>query len=228
MQLPEVFSPSSDPWEVQISIIKNEASLNRTRQIISCSGFQLGFTLESDSTYHLRLWTWDANGNSIFDSALNLSYNDMPNQIICRIYFTGSEYKVDYSTDKENWINIFQITSNTPVRNSGTIFIGTCYNSSYRTEYFTGSIDLSDTSISFNGVEWWRGVSPNRELMHGILSNYTDDGSAVTLNCFANGDTSVVLTPDNNYNGTYLGTVNIQAHTAYNYDPDTGEWTPNV
>lgn len=48
-------------------------------------------------------------------------------------------------------------------------------------------------------------------------------GLAVTLNCFANSDTSVVLTPDNNYNGTYLGTVNIQAHTAYNYDADTGE-----
>ena len=52
---------------------------------------------------------------------------------------------------------------------------------------------------------------------NGCLYNYTDDGSATTLNCFVDGDSDIILTPDNSYNDKrFLGTVDIPVHTIIN------------
>ena len=90
-----------------------------------------------------------------------------------------------------------------------------------------GTIYLKDCYINIDGERWWTGAVDNYYNLQGCLANYTDDGSAVTLNAFVvNGDDSMILTPDNTYtNGTKLGTVNIPSHTVYTYAETSGAWT---
>ena len=91
---------------------------------------------------------------------------------------------------------------------------GTTY---YIQFYYTkdGSTHGGSDRIFITALENFNGFTVTKtETLPGCSADYTDDGSAVTLNCFAIGDEKVILTPNNNYtNGTYLGTVNIPSHT---------------
>lgn len=90
-----------------------------------------------------------------------------------------------------------------------------------------GTIYLSETSINIDGIVWWQAVGSGTAARQGCTYNYTDDGSAVTLNAFVvNNDEKIVLTPDNSYtNGYYLGTVNVPAHNLYTYSETQTAWT---
>lgn len=208
LQLPQAFNPDNNPWDVYVSFNKPLSQVSNNTQIISTSGFQLGINMNA----YFWLWVWDKDGNGICDSALNLTYSSMPEHTICHIYFTGSEYKVDYSIDNINWINIYQNTSSVACRSSDIIIIGNAASSSYRSEYFRGSVDLSETYIKVNNSIWWEANSSPDVQIEGCLYNYTDDGSAVTLNAYQTG-TSIILTPDVSYNGIKLGTVNVPPHS---------------
>lgn len=223
-------------WEMNFKIITGSNVTSRQKLNGATDNVDFNFpTVEFSRSGSPQLFMLciSSNGSSwnIADSVVGTYQIQANTTYWIKFGWDGNVYYLDYSLNGETFIRDIEVTSNVHAYNSNHYMgIG---NDIYSTASdgqspFLGTIDLSETYIKVDNSLWWRGATLNRELMPGILSNYTDDGSAVTLNCFANGDTSVVLTPDNNYNGTYLGTVNIQAHTAYNYDPDTGEWTPNV
>lgn len=89
--------------------------------------------------------------------------------------------------------------------------------------YVRGTIDLSKTYIKVNGEFVWTPAKEYKKYLPGILSNYTDDGSEVTLNCFALNDKSIILTPDNSHaNSVLLGETTIPVHNVYSYDD--GVW----
>lgn len=212
----------STPWEVKVKFKLTSSKYNPLFGG-ACGSYMPDLFITNDNLLAMAV---SSNGSSydIINNVTGTTPLSLDTVYYAKYGWTGTEYYAEYSTDDVTYTRELTVSSSTGMYSqSSGFYIGFRCGSS-----LDGVVYLSDTSISFNGVEWWRGATLNRELMPGILSNYTDDGSAVTLNCFANGDTSVVLTPDDTYNGTYLGTVNIQAHTAYNYDPDTGEWTPNV
>jgi len=127
--------------------------------------------------------------------------------------YEATRSQITNGTTDENGEWIFKISGSTNETSYTKELIGgtTYYIQFYYTKDSSsnsGSDRLFITALeNFNNF-----VVTKTETLPGCSANYTDDGSAVTLNCFANGDTSVILTPDNNYNGTYLGTVNIPAH----------------
>ena len=151
LQLPQAFNPDNNPWDVYVSFNKPLSQVSNNTQIISTSGFQLGINMNA----YFWLWVWDKDGNGICDSALNLTYSNMPEHTMCHIYFTGSEYKVDYSVDSISWINIYQNTLSVACRSSDVILIGNAASESYRSEYFRGSVDLSGTYIKISDSIWW-------------------------------------------------------------------------
>ncbi len=93
-----------------------------------------------------------------------------------------------------------------------------------------GTIYLGEIYINIDGASWWKAVDYTPIARQGCTYNYTDDGSAVTLNAFVvNNDETIVLTQDNSYtNGYLLGTVSIPAHTVYSYSETIGTWTQSV
>ena len=77
-------------------------------------------------------------------------------------------------------------------------------------ELWTGSIDLNECYVKVDEQFVWKGM--DKEKFEGCLVNYTDDGSAVTLNAYQTGN-KIILTPDVSYAGTKIGTVNVPEHT---------------
>lgn len=77
-------------------------------------------------------------------------------------------------------------------------------------ELWMGSIDLNECYVKVDNQFVWKGM--DKEKFEGCLVNYTDDGSAVTLNAYQTG-TSIILTPDVSYAGIKLGTVTVPEHT---------------
>lgn len=176
LQLPTSFNPVNNPWDVYISFNKPPYLASGNTQIISTNSFQLGIDFNS----YLRIWVWDENGGSVCDSALDLRYSDMPEHTICHIYFTGSEYKVDYSVDNINWINIYQNTTSVACRSSDFIIIGTAASESYRFEYFRGSVDLSETYIKVNNSLLWdpRAIQITANTLTGYAKENIASGSS--------------------------------------------------
>ncbi|MBQ8671039.1 MAG: hypothetical protein IJ525_00785 [Alphaproteobacteria bacterium] len=210
----------SSPWRLRYKI---HLGSNWSSNFYIGTIGNLGIAINISDSRYVMLYLKSDSGDIVWGDPAG-SQLSLSSDHIIELYWDGTAYYADV-----DGVNVWSVNSTRAISANAGAF---CFGSSYS---YTGSatsmiLDLSETYINVDGSRYWDALGPSStpELMPGILSNYTDDGSAVTLNCFANGDTSVVLTPDNNYNGTYLGTVNIQAHTAYNYDPDTGEWTPNV
>ncbi len=224
LQLIDAFSPANNPWEI-VSRTQSNSSL---AFFMGCSQSNLSFVIGVVDGI-LNLWL-SSNGSNFDIAQDEQTYmKSCPSgYFYFKLSFSGTKYSLEISTDKINWEKAAEVSSSSFIHPSG-IYLGNCFDFS-NVHAVNGSIDLSETYINVNGSRYWDALGPSStpELMPGILSNYTDDGSAVTLNCFANGDTSVVLTPDNNYNGTYLGTVNIPEHLLYIYNPSTEDWTPNV
>lgn len=77
-------------------------------------------------------------------------------------------------------------------------------------ELWKGNIDLNECYVKVDGQFVWKGMDV--EKYEGCLYNYTDDGSAVTLNAYQT-ENKIILTPDVSYEGTKLGTVNVPEHT---------------
>lgn len=92
--------------------------------------------------------------------------------------------------------------------------------------------DLKELYImNSTGKKVWLG-NYDRETMNGCLYGIDDTGSAFTAACFVlNGNGRILLLPEaykdtdfgNDY--SYLGLVNIPAHTVYEYDPSTHTWS---
>lgn len=126
------------------------------------------------------------------------------------------------STDGQNWSTpVWSPSDNTPT-------VAQCLSYKGFSAYCEGNnayFDISECYVKGDNTYYWQPLKTETETLPGCTYNFTDDGSATTLNCFAvNGDESVVLTPDNSYtNGWLLGTVSIPSHTVYSYN--NGVWT---
>lgn len=129
--------------------------------------------------------------------------------------------KVYLSTDGSTW-NLEGTLNDTNSLPQKGLLIG---NNPAHVQPFTGSIDLKEISLKVNNNIVWSGTTTITESLPGCTYNFTDDGSATTLNAFVvNNDESVILTPDNSYtNGYLLGTVSIPEHITYTYND--GVWT---
>lgn len=222
ISLPEIFNPGASTWEQQIKFTTG-SSLSYSHQRLTGTPTDMkggaNIVIQSDK---LELWLTSTN------NSWNIYTGDYPSASILqtnttywvKLIFDGSKYVLSYSTDGTSFTDIITVNNSTAVTSTQAMSFGAGSGNSP----FYGSIDLSESYINIDGSLWWKAGGKNIESLPGVLYDYTDDGSSVTLDCYANGDTSVILTDAASYNGTYLGTVNIPAHTAYVYNPNTGEW----
>ena len=140
-----------------------------------------------------------------------------------RIEFLPTSKRFGLSTDGINW-NTYNMLDSTRI-NTNVTYFGRDNNEK---QPFLGTMDFKETYMinESNGHKYWTGCAPNSiETLQGCTYNFTDTGAATTLNVFVvNKTENIVLTPNNSYpNGWKLGTVNIPAHTVYDYD--NGYWT---
>ena len=164
--------------------------------------------------------TWNANvgsGVSLFSCTGSTDY-------WIKVVVNGSSRTFYYKTANNDWTQCYQ-ANNFPEGTSSHVII-TSIGYAPWPKGFTGTIDLKGLYVAdLQGNVIWRAVYAVKETLPGCTYNFTDSGSATTLNCFAvNGDESIVLTPDNSYGTSrLLGTVSIPAHTVYTYN--NGVWT---
>jgi len=211
ISLPKIFNPGASTWEQQIKFTTG-SSLSYQYQRLTGAPTDMksgaNIVIQYDK---LGIWLTSTN------SSWNIYTGDNPSASILqtnttywvKLIFDGSKYVLSYSTDGTNFTDVITANSSTAVTSTQAMSFGAGSGSSP----FYGSIDLSESYINIDGSLWWKGGGRNIESLPGILYDYTDDGSSVTLDCYANGDTSVILTDDASYNGTYLGTVAIPAHS---------------
>lgn len=218
LRLPNTFYPENNSWEIVIKFKPysiHDGTIMTKMSAAPYYGLRIDivndghiYYIISDSQYSATPFEGEGSGSYVVNS-----WNWV------KVEFTGSVYNSYLSTDGTNWTLDKTVTSSRKFYSytANTNIGGNPDNSQF--SYIDGEIDLSGSHIDIGGSRWWSGGRVITETLSGCTYNYTDDGSAVTLNAFVvNGDESIVLTPDNSYtNGRLLGTVNIPAHTAYNY-----------
>lgn len=224
-----VFNPANNPWEVKMKFTTGSDFTATTAPIIFSSaynnsdyGINLNF-YHSSSHEEFNLYISHNGSNWLFDVwgthkvQLNTTY-------WVKFGWTGTEYYLDYSTNGKDYIRDITYVSSVAAHTLGSNSVTCIGISSKKTGPFNGSIDLSETELLINGETFYKPeVTYLTNTLQGCTHNYTDNGQATTLNCYAvNGDESVVLTPDSAYDGAFLGTVNIAEHTVYDYVD--GEW----
>lgn len=79
--------------------------------------------------------------------------------------FTGSEYYVDYRTaGQENYTRAFSQASTSKAFCIAPFwFMDLSLNSNYPTY---GDLDLTETSITIDGIEWWKGTKGSKPVVH--------------------------------------------------------------
>lgn len=156
-------------------------------------------------------------------------------QVIDGVTYSAHQAYFETSTDNATWTR--QHTFDLSTYFIGSTSTATSYTSildfgaqNVNQELWNGEIYLADCYVKIDGVEVWNGLKPKYVSLPGCTYNFTDDGSAATLNAFAvQGDKSIVLTPDVEYYGNrYLGTVEIPQHDVYQYNNGTWQNAPHL
>ena len=82
-----------------------------------------------------------------------------------------------------------------------------------------GSIDLNNCKIWVDGEDFWyyNILDEVERDLKGCLYNYTDTGSATTLNCFYYNNTYVLTADSDILGGINMGQVEVPAHDLYTY-----------
>ena len=192
----------ANSWEFITKISVGSTSTNQ--KLLFGYGINFGVTASG----YLHLWLYN-NGSEFVNSDV-CPANLLPTNPFIKLSFNGTIYSCYISSDGETWILKYSYNSTIKLIESGPFRLGKDgYGGS---EYWRGSIDLSQTYIKVNNSIWWEANSSSDVQIEGCLYNYTDDGSAVTLNAYQTG-TSIILTPDVSYNGIKLGTVNVPLHS---------------
>lgn len=217
LKVNSIFKPGNNPWEIGVKFKTPSSFGSSSNLLLGGNNYFITPACEVGSSGKFGF------GVSSNGSSWNIGWNNHPTVLstntwyYAKIVFTGTIYTSYISIDGENWISGVDTTSSSIQYQAGdtTLQIGnTAYDSS---RYYKGEIDLSGFYIKFNNQLVWKPDYQIPETYYGCLYNYTDDGSATTLNCFVDGDSSIILTPDSSYNDKrFLGTVNIPVHTIIN------------
>ena len=157
LQLQEPFNPGNNPWEIVFKVTTG-SSLSNTPTIFGNYGASYQNSPQifiTSDTYYFHWIVPYGSGSDIFEGIG--SYTVQPNTTYwLKLSFTGSQYKLDYSTDGQTFITDSTYSTSDVIKPATEGFnIGFNYYDVSSTEYWIGSIDLSETYISINGVRWW-------------------------------------------------------------------------
>lgn len=158
IEFTEPFSPLSYPWEAQFKFTTSGDVTTEQQIFQSCSGtgnagrYGIGFSIIPSSKF--AFFCSADNASWLFD--LSGTYTVLANTTYyVKFGWTGTEYYLEYSLDGTNYTRDITYTSSTPVY-SWLIYtyIGVYSTGSFEIPFF-GTIDLSQTKITLNNVDWW-------------------------------------------------------------------------
>ena len=231
LQLPTAFNSGNNSWEIVIKFKTNSFSSEQKLFQSHLSSSRYGACLGIQTDGHFNFFCSSDGSSWLFD--LYGTYNIAANtDYYVKFGWNTTLYYVDISTDNQNYSRDISFSSSSSIYDILTITnFGIYFNNQNKyVNPFLGSIDLSETYININGERWWNPYVSVLYSLPGCTYNFTDDGSAATLNAFAvQGDKNIVLTPDVEYYGNrYLGTVEIPQHSVYQYNNGTWQNAPHL
>lgn len=137
-------------------------------------------------------------------------------------------YTIDTLPELGSWS--LEFSSNVNPLSNNIYRIGQNYNAT--SEYFNGEIDLLNSRIIVNGEDFIELFKFNKKDLPGCLFNYSDNGSATTLDAWYivnNSDfsTKLILTKDDNVSidgclSQWVGSINLPQHDTYSYSETEG------
>lgn len=216
--IPNVFEPQNSSWEIGIKF-KTPSSFNRANLLLGGNDYFITPACEVNSNGRFAFGvssngtSWRLGSTSSFISGnVILTTNTW---YYAKMIFNGHSYSSYISTNGIDWNLNTQLDSDIIQYQDGDKSLQIGNTASDTNRYYQGQIDVSCCYIKFDNEYIWKPDYEETTVYLGCLDHYVDNGSAVTLNCYAVGDDRIVLS-DINYNGKYLGTIDIPAHTVYN------------
>lgn len=177
LTMPEVFNPGDKSWEIFIRA-KTAATIKHREWLIgsgNTAGQEAGYITMGLDNKGKPLLFLTSNGSSwdIASTVTGSTILDTDTYYLFRLRFirvgiSGAVYIYDISSDNgQSW------TEEIRINNTYSIFvpaipyaIGTSYYKRSHDQFWTGSIDLSQSYIKINGEYWWKGTKPGYDLLY--------------------------------------------------------------
>jgi len=209
LELPDAF-PTDQPWEIFIKFTTSTLPYMVWQGVFATDGqgllpFYVVPTSASERKFYAYMSSngssWDICESPIMVASANTTYK-------MKLEYTGSAYNY-YLFENDDWSLFYTLSSSTPVKSDMNLIIG-----KYSSDYFRGSVDLSETYINVNGSLWWSPNSSTSVTATGLLaSGVTDDGTAKTYNLFYNGTQYLLDTAATKTGYTWVGDISVPAHS---------------
>ena len=132
--------------------------------VVSCGNQQnMGLFFGFETSKQVRFYL-SSNGTSwdIADRVLSTQTVADNTTYYAKVYFTGTAYKVDLSTDGENYTNYITVTSSTAMYKPSWIDFGVWYDNGAFYNAFAGSIDFN----------YFKLIQDNKEVRTGMLPSW--------------------------------------------------------
>ena len=186
LQLPQAF-PSDQPWEMFIKFTTGNLPSYTWQGILGTNGqgglpFYIVPTTSTEREFYAYFSSngssWDIYDSAILTATANTTYK-------MKAEYTGSVYNY-YIYENNEWSLFFTISNSTPFKTNMNLLIG-----KYNSDYFRGSVDLSETYINVNGSLWWSPLLKTRN--EAITENTITGIAAETITANSIGSVAVVL-----------------------------------
>lgn len=153
--LPEAFTPSSSTWEIRMKVTTGDSVTSTHCYYFSnLDTASNSLVLGTDPTGQFYFYV-SSNGTSWNIASAVGTYVAQPNTTYyIKFSFTGSVYKLEVSTDGENWTTSGSVTSSSTVYQNGIYYLGAGFGKSSGNQW-PGSIDLSECYIKVGNDIWW-------------------------------------------------------------------------
>lgn len=190
IRLLEAFNPGNNPWEIVFKI-KTSGDVTTNQSIFGNYGasYQNSPQININES-HFSIYIPTNPISSSFLINKTGTYTIMPNTSYwLKLFFNGASYSLDYSLDGLLFINDITESSSVAigVANEG-FYIGYNYYKSDSTQYFQGSIDLSESYIKINDEIWWQPIwNKLAENYYKVGRLYDNNG---IISNFNSGDTN--------------------------------------
>lgn len=171
------FMPDASKWDIYIDYTYKGGGLERPIICLS-NGNYSGVFVRTDSSGTLGVCisfnggTW----NIFTSTSLKLTNNV---KYYFHIYFTGTDYKIDYRLNTTNdWTNCFNYSSSTKVSSQNLPVTLFAWKYNYNSYYSSGSVDMTSLLITYDDTVFFNGATASEN------TDYTNYGCTETTESY--------------------------------------------
>jgi hypothetical protein len=168
VRIPSTFVDTSQPWEFVIPL--KLSSFGTTNQYIFCSeSYGFGLNVGADGTLQTYIssngTSWNINSGKV--SSLTIALNT---QYYIKTAWTGTQYVVSVSTDKQNYTPYITIDNINPIASS--LFKFGTGRATAGQSLSHGEINIFEATLTSNGNVWWKGLSSKVKMSTEAYTDY--------------------------------------------------------